>query len=239
MSSVIFSDFDGVLFDSVKEAYLLSRYAYDSIDAAEPIDQNEFNLFRNFRYLITHSIHFYYIWKLLKEKTNENIFEDKYYKLLSDKSLNRQAEIFDEKYVNYRINLIENNYEFWSNLDKPYDFFFDFLNLANTNSAKFVIVTNKKRKPVEDKLVKFNAQNITLIANEDLKKFRNKSELIENYISENQITKAIFIEDNRHNLDLCKRIKNLTPVLADWGYIAPHQKGKTKQEVIKIIEEML
>ena len=46
----IFLDFDGVLFDSVKEAYLLSRCAYDGILPQEPINELEYSRFHKYRY---------------------------------------------------------------------------------------------------------------------------------------------------------------------------------------------
>ena len=40
--TIIFLDFDGVLCDSVKEAYLLSRYAFYGISPFEKIDNENF-----------------------------------------------------------------------------------------------------------------------------------------------------------------------------------------------------
>ena len=45
----IFSDFDGVLFDSVKEAYLLARCDYFGISPDKPVVQDEYYIFRKFR----------------------------------------------------------------------------------------------------------------------------------------------------------------------------------------------
>ena len=61
----IFSDFDGVLFDSVKEAYLLARFAYYGISPDKPVVQDEYYIFRKYRYLNTHSWQFYYFFLLV------------------------------------------------------------------------------------------------------------------------------------------------------------------------------
>ena len=239
MSSVIFSDFDGVLFNSVKEAYLLSRYAFDGVDASEKINPDEYLRFRKFRYLITHSIHFYYIFKLIKNNTPDSDFEKEYSKLSLENKLLDNALVFDDKYVQYRKFLIKNNYGFWNMLDEPFDFFFDFLKLSEIYPGKFLIITNKKRTPVEDKLIKFNAQHIKLIANEDLKPFKDKSDFIEMYLKNNNITQSVFIEDCVENLEHCSHIKDLTQVLVDWGYVSPRCKGFSRQQVNEKIKEIL
>ena len=41
----IFLDFDGVLFDTAKEAYILSRYAYYDINPFEQINSEEYTIF--------------------------------------------------------------------------------------------------------------------------------------------------------------------------------------------------
>ena len=61
MQNIIFTDFDGVLFDSVKEAYLLARYAYYNIPIKDKIDENYYQKFKKYRYLITHYLKIYII----------------------------------------------------------------------------------------------------------------------------------------------------------------------------------
>ena len=41
-NKVLFLDFDGVLFDTLKEVYLLSRFIYKDIDFLEDIDNNNY-----------------------------------------------------------------------------------------------------------------------------------------------------------------------------------------------------
>lgn len=236
MSSIVFSDFDGVLFNSVKEAYILSRYAFDDIEFHNSINQQEFKLFYKFRYLITHSWQFYYIFELIKENTPLETFETKYYSLLRnlDKS---NALIFDKKYVAGRQLLLKQDYQFWDNLDTPYEFFYKLKNLSETH--KVIILTNKKRLPVENKLKKYNADKFKLFANEDLKNFKNKADFISNFMQEHKIQKSILIEDSIDNLRDCQKYENIKPVLVDWGYISPTAKGKSLDEIIWEIKESL
>lgn len=57
-TKTIFFDFDGVLFDTVLESYLLARYAYFGLEPFETVNKNEYDLFHMVRYLITDSWHY-------------------------------------------------------------------------------------------------------------------------------------------------------------------------------------
>ena len=56
--TLIFLDFDGVLCDSVKEAYLLTRFAYKNIDVKQPINNQDYQMFQNYRFLVANSWHY-------------------------------------------------------------------------------------------------------------------------------------------------------------------------------------
>ena len=44
-NKVLFLDFDGVLFDTLKEVYLISRYIHSDIDFLAEIDEENYALF--------------------------------------------------------------------------------------------------------------------------------------------------------------------------------------------------
>ena len=225
MKKLIFSDFDGVLFNSVKEAYILSRYAYNDIHFKESIDRIEFNRFHKFRYLITHSYHFYYIFSLIKSNVPDDIFEIEYKKLI-DKNQNKKAFEFDKKYIFGREILLKEDYTFWDNLDIPYSFFDDLKELSKENEV--VVLTNKKRLPVENKLKKYRADNFKLFANEDLINYSSKAEFIIEYMNKNNFKQSFLIEDSIDNLNQCKKYPNIIPLLVNWGYVSPKEKGLNK-----------
>lgn len=229
----IFLDFDGVLFDTVKEAYLLTRCAYDSISPLEPINQTEYLKFHKYRYLITKSWHFYYIMKLIKKHVSDNNFEIEYNQVI-EHAEHKDAEIFDQKYIIAREDLIKTNYKFWDNLDEPYPFFYKIKELSQDNKYKFIILTNKKRLPVENKLKKY-ALVIDLYANEDLQKYTSKGDFINDFLKNNKIDNATLIEDSSNNIESCA-CYNINGYLVDWGYISPNEKGLNLEQIIKNIE---
>ena len=56
---------------------------------------------------------------------------------------------------------------------------------------------------------------------------------------EHKIQKSILIEDSIDNLRDCQKYENIKPVLVDWGYILPAAKGKSLDDVIWEIKEIL
>ena len=103
--TIIFLDFDGVLCDSVKEAYLLSRYAFYEISPFEKIDNEAFQKFKRFRTSVTNSWQYY------------NFYSDK------KEGYNNITQEFNEKFLAKRKELITNHSEFWLNLETKTIFF--------------------------------------------------------------------------------------------------------------------
>ena len=79
----VFLDFDGVLFDTLREAFVLCRYAYSNINIFEPINEDIYKLFYKYKFLVFNSWQYYYIMKLLSEHnyTNDNDFINQYINL--------------------------------------------------------------------------------------------------------------------------------------------------------------
>ena len=148
----IFLDFDGVLFDSAKEAYLLARCAFQGIEPQNPVDEQEYLKYHKVRYLVSKSWQFYYIFELLNLKIDDlNRFEKFFYEKIQNPDVTKVKD-FDEKFVQVRENLIKCDYEFWNNLDEPYDFFFKVTEMAKNSNYEFIILTNKKKLPVKNRL---------------------------------------------------------------------------------------
>lgn len=232
----IFLDFDGVLFDSVKEAYLLARYAFYDIPVKEAIDEEHYQKFKKYRYLITHSWQFYIILTLIEKNIEEANFVNMYNNLFAN-GVDINIKKFDEKYVLARENLVKEDYNFWNNLDTPFDFFYEIKNLAQDKSYNFIVLTNKKKLPVQNKLKEYNTKNIKLFASEDLKEYKNKADFIYNYLNLNNIDKCILIEDSIDNIKDCEKYSQIKCLLANWGYVNPNNKGLNKETIIYNIKE--
>ena len=64
-NKVLFLDFDGVLFDTLKEVYLVNRQLYCGIDLFSKVDEKNYQLYSKFKYLVYNIWMFYYYNPLL------------------------------------------------------------------------------------------------------------------------------------------------------------------------------
>ncbi len=238
-NNYIFLDFDGVLFDTVKESYLLARYAFYGVEPQVKYDESEYKIFHSARYLITNSWHYYYIMKIINEKEFKNIydFEEKY----NDELLNRDKEkdgLFDTKFQEKRKDLINNHYEFWNKLDEPYSFFYKIKDIQK--SSNIIILSTKNEEAIikhcNDYGLDIARENI--IGKTKLKEFGSKKEYLTKYMSNNKIQNAIFIDDSISTINNCKDIPNLQTYVANWGYVKSISDGYNENELINKIKEL-
>ena len=235
--NTIFLDFDGVLFDTVLESYLLARYAYFDIEPFEKINEKEYELFHSVRYLITHSWHYYYIMKLIGDGVNIEDFSQEYGNTVSRRNEKTDSE-FDKKFQVKRKDLIENHFDFWNKLDKPYPFFDKIKPLAE--KLNIIIVSTKNEEAIlrHCKDYGLNIEEKNVIGKNKLKQYGSKKEFLEYYIRENKIDKSIFIDDAISTIKNCSNIQNLNVYCANWGYVADKSDGLNEVEILKIIKEL-
>ena len=75
MNKLLFLDFDGVLFDTLREVYLVSRYLTLKQDFLEEIDENSYKIFEKHKYLVYNIWMFYYFNQIIFDtKTKFNFF---------------------------------------------------------------------------------------------------------------------------------------------------------------------
>ena len=236
MMRTIFLDFDGVLFDTVIESYLLARYAYFGIEPQEEVNATEYNLFHSVRYLITHSWHYYYIMKLISSKTQINDFAQKYQICIENRNKNADSK-FDQKFQEKRKDLIQNHFNFWNKLDKPYSFFYKIK--VFQEKYNILIVSTKNEEAIYRHCVDYglNIHKENIIGKNKIKNLGSKHSFLEYYINKNNIKNAIFIDDCKKTIENCNNIPELKCYTANWGYVKDKTDGFSEEEIIKIIKE--
>lgn len=232
----IFTDFDGVLFDTLREAYVLCRKVFYSVDITKAIEKNTFIKFARYKFLVFNSWQYLYLMKILSDKhirTDED-FINNYNYMMKIRDYNEERE-FDKKYLAERQGLLTKNPYWADKLEEKFPFF----DMLVTLKDKFdiVIVSKNNRIEITRKLEKEKIKNIKVYAKEDLTGYKNKAEFIDKYMNENNIEKAYFIDDNSFNLRPSVGIQNLTCLQAGWGNIGISEKGLTKEEIYKIIQK--
>ena len=197
----LFVDFDGVLYDTLKEAFVLCRYVCDGIDLFTSIEQDVYKMFYKYKFLVYHSWQYLYLWRAIK---SDNI-QQTYNTLLTQRDLQAEDK-FETEYLKARKDLINNHPEYVDKLEEK----FPFLDMLQTLKNKYdiIILSRKNTFAIERKNTGFK-----IIGKEELSNVENKSDFIAEYMKKNHIEKAYFIDDNSHNLTPCKNIPNLTCIL--------------------------
>jgi len=234
---VLFLDFDGVLFDTLKEVYLVNRCLYSNISLFDEIDDKNYELYSKYKYLVYNIWMFYYYNPLLFENIEEEKIIDEFSKALLKR--NKIAELnFCEKFLQIRADLVKNNYEFWKNLETPYEFFFNIKKLFEEKNPEIVIVSKKNKASIIERFESFGLKinQDKIFAREILDKYSTKGEFMIEYMLKNGFSKAIFVDDNNNNLKTCDKYENIEQILALWGNSQPNLAGYNQKEAFdKII----
>lgn len=221
----LFLDFDGVLYDTLKEAYILCRYVCEGIDLFAPIEQDIYSKFYKYKYLVFNSWQYLY---LMKSITSKDIISS-YNSFLQNRDL-KQEEDFEDKYLKTRKWLLDNHSDYVDKLESKFPFLDMVKNLQN--KYDILIVSRKNNFAIQRKNTGFK-----IYGKEELSNVIDKAEFIEKYMKDNNVKKGFFIDDNSHNLTPCKNIPNLTCLLAGWGNIAINEKGLSQEEIYQILNK--
>ena len=221
----LFLDFDGVLYDTLKEAYILCRYVCNNIDLFAPIEQDIYSKFYKYKYLVFNSWQYLY---LMKSITSKDIISS-YNSFLQNRDL-KQEEDFEDKYLKARKWLLDNHSDYVDKLESK----FPFLDMVKKLQNKYdiLIVSRKNNFAIQRKNTGFK-----IYGKEELSNVIDKAEFIEKYMKDNNVEKGFFIDDNSHNLTPCENIPNLTCLLAGWGNIAINEKGLSQEEIYQILNK--
>lgn len=235
MKNCIFLDFDGVLFNTLREAYLLCRYAYRGTDYFEPVDEAEYRKLYRYKFLVYNSWQYYYLMSLLDKNLSDNELISEYQNCLNNRDLDAEVK-FDEKYYFARKDMMTNHRDFWDKLETP----FQFLYQLKEEREKFVpLIISKKNKPaILYRLNQYDFIAENIFGKDELSGYETKADFIAEYMDKNNISKAYFVDDNSNNLKPCEKYPQIVPLLAGWGNIATDEVGLTDKEVFeKIIKE--
>lgn len=232
----VFLDFDGVLFNTLKEAYILCRYAFCGTDYFEPVNENEYQKLYRFKFLVYNSWQYYYLMSLIKENLSDSELMSKYDKFMNNRN-NKAEKMFDEKYYSARSDLMQNYHEFWDKLETPFEFFEEIKNLYDSGQITPIIVSKKNKTAILYRLkqYEFNLSEGNIYGKDELSEYRTKADFINEYMIKHNIRKAYFVDDNSNNLIPCKKYPQIIPLLAGWGNIAINEKGLTESEIIDVL----
>lgn len=237
---MIFLDFDGVLFDTVNEAYAVSTISkglYDSINKIN-FESEHFIKFKKLRYLISPAWNYKYLLDVLE---SQNSFKSMINTFLQNTSVAKKKDYleFENNFFQTRKILMEKSYDHWLQLNKAYPFLNKIKFLFQENIETIYIITTKDKASVSKLLllegIEFDKSKI--FDKSDFAKFKSKRNIIESLIDNN--SHNIFIDDSRDHLEKCNFIKYLKCIQPNWGYIAPSDNAFNMDNVILEINKCI
>lgn len=229
---MIVMDFDGVLFNTVKEAYVISMLATDrKLDIEEiTFDNNHYKSFEKLRYSVGPASDYLKVLQYLNDLPINGKFD------INSISIGEKELLdFSNKFYEVRNLIIDNQFNYWIKLNSPYEFF----NMINRlKNLKTIILTNKDEKSVLKILTHHKTKfEYLIIDNNFLHKFNNKIEVLD-FLSKDE--KLIYIDDNQGYVDASKGLVNVDGHVAGWGYTGKRSAGQTTQKnIYKIVKDIV
>lgn len=234
-SKRIFLDFDGVVADSAKEAYVIAMLTSGKSTQMSDVDlsSKHAEAFLSQRYLIGPAWNYYYLLHAIDEKKADS-FAD----LLPDEP-GSEAKSFQDKFFATRA-VIRNNFrEDWLALNSMYEWSDSIVRLIN-KYENIVIVTTKDAETVKALLDLYGVSRpVEVFDNKTYEQYGCKSIFINQYIQENDIDRALFIDDSEKHLKKCVWVEKLELLQAKWGYVHSDIFQNNVQEVIHAIHDVM
>tara|TARA_B100001057_G_scaffold80535_1_gene75779 strand:- start:12604 stop:13296 length:693 start_codon:yes stop_codon:yes gene_type:complete len=230
MKQAIFLDFDGVIVDSIKECYLVSKDTYFGFINNYKSNKEYEKLFHKYRYLVGPVPQYMVLHRVLDDFCNNKIMEiqikkhfKKLEKDLSNSIKNHYEYIFFKTRDFYKKDLKK-----WVELHSLTMFGKTLQNkVLGTN---YNILTTKDKKSVELLCDFYNINISNIFSNKEYNLNGSKGKIISDFIDRTQYESAIFIDDSVHHLNTVKD-KRVKLYFANWGY----DKSPNKYEVYDYI----
>jgi phosphoglycolate phosphatase-like HAD superfamily hydrolase len=240
----VFFDFDGVLFDTVREAYAVAMVALGNSVRIADIDFSSryFEKFSQCRYLIGPAWNYYYLMQsIYKESAHSTVDLEVEYKNSLDQRIHGEHRSFDEKFFQARKKIRETERDNWLSLISPYSIVGDVRVLMSEFKGQFFLVTTRDRESVLDLLALHNLDipEFNIFTKKEYALYNSKANIIQDLIGKHQIEKSLFIDDLDEHLESCETIEGLSTIQAKWGYVVPTKKEDNSADLLKELERFI
>ena len=229
MKKILFLDFDGVLFDTLDEAYQVCIHTKTFKNKF--FSDSNFKLFKTYRSLVGPAWNYYYILNAILNGISPKLKKFEY---------TEEAKVFEKDFFLTRTKLKKNNYKNWLALNKKYHFLNELERVISKN-IDIYIITTKDKQTVLDLLQENNIEWISskkIFGQETFSQYGSKREVILSVLINNAYT-AIFLDDLYTHLKACENIQNLQLIQPNWGYIdKKSQYIYNVHDVLSIIKDL-
>jgi hypothetical protein len=234
----VFLDFDGVLFDTVRESYCISMIALGEASEISGIDLNakHFQEFYRHRYLIGPAWNYFYLMQLIDKILRDPLLDlaEIFHEATRNPEPNKHR-VFEKNFFNTRKFLIDNDPGSWLSLITAYSFAEGMRVLVDEHPENFFLITTRDRSSALKILLvhQLGILEGNILGREEFEVYNSKRGVIQGLIKNRQIEESIFIDDLEDHLIACEDIDKLTLVQACWGYVAPEKKEDNSARIIQ------
>ena len=228
-------DFDGVLFDSAKEAFVIGCETFFGVDSNYDNSRVNYERFLLLRPFVDSAWQYRVVFNILNDDLNDELML-----LEAKQKLKREPQKKDLEFAvkfNYiRTELLNNNRAKWINLNEPYAFFKLLKPLIIKFPDQFYICSTKGSEFIFEILSSHGVNiDIRQIWGKDIFEANNssKAKILENNV--NKQDAIIFVDDSPRHIEDVQCLKNVEAILAKWGYL---EVGKIEDNHVLIVEKI-
>lgn len=234
MDKKVFLDFDGVLFDTVKEAFAVAMITHKKANSINKVDfkSRTYQRFRSLRHLVGPASDYLFMVPIAESDCSLAEAHQEF-GIQKGKITDEEKLKFQEAFFEVRRELRKTDHLNWSRLNSEFEFFAEIAVLIGKYPESFCVVTTKDRGTVSHLMQSYGVDNeLDIYDANTFLEFGDKKSIIASIIEKEGISKSIFIDDSSHHLNKCEELDGVLLVQPDWGYLSPSEKGDSCRRVV-------
>jgi hypothetical protein len=244
---MIFLDFDGVLYNTVKEAYAVATISSGMFDSISEVDFSDkhYIYFKHMRPLISPAWNYKYLLEGLEVTYDLSLLKNIYHAKLEN-ALELEYRAFQESFFCTRGYLKENNYNKWLQLNTPYGFLSEIKHVFDNYGDFIYIITTKDKATVLSLLSLDNIKvdPCRIFDVDDYSKYGSKKNIILKLMKDHsdlisKVECSIFIDDSDRHISDCSTIHQLMCLQPDWGYVTLNSRTAAQNDVLSHVNKLI
>ena len=228
-------DFDGVLFDTAKEAFVVGYKTFFDVDSNHETLGTNYKRFLLLRPFVDSAWQYLTVFNLLSDNLNDELMLIEGRQRLKIQPQKKDRE-FESKFHFIRTELMKNNRSKWIKLHEPYEFFKLIKPLMIRYPKQFQISSTKS---VEFILELLSLHGVSLdkrqVWGRDMFEINShsKAKIIRQNVDNNEA--ILFVDDSYRHINEVQCLENVEAILASWGYV---ESGKIENNCFSAIEKI-
>lgn len=227
-------DFDGVIWDSVIESFVVAHQVYEKMGGGIPSTPVVEEKFRRGRFLCRDAEDFYTLLRFIEENPAKDpglVTEEEFHPLRKQEA--RQRAVFEKEFYRARSLMKQEEYERWCSLQSPYPGVIEEVKELQRSFARVVISTNKDEDSVR-RLLSPHDLDLDVVSKEVS---TDKSVQVRRISSAYKVplNQIIFVDDLYENVRLVKSI-GAKVAMVKWGYSTRFQQKEARKAGIPVLD---